>query len=241
MEAQTSQGIRAPWLIRPRSGIFVLLVVIFAALAGIAGSGVANGPDGASAKYFNSVQGNSRALDYGMLAVAISSDVSVLVIVGVVLTVIRRTRKAGMIFLIALVAITVLVMYIKPMVGRPVPPYQFSPSLKLPAGAIEQDSLAPPADSLSFPSAHVAAATALAFIAGQAAYRRSHTVAYALWAFPVISAIARLYLLQHYPTDVIGGLVLGVIISALLSSVMKLDVPFSISQLRGAKAQGTGR
>jgi undecaprenyl-diphosphatase len=228
----SSSNNNAPWLIKPRSGRFVLLVAIFIGLAALAASGVTSGPEDATAKYFKSIEG-SRGLDYAMIIIAAFGDITALVLLGIVLTVIRRTRKAGMIFLIAIVSVAILVMYIKPVVGRQIPPYSYVPSMKLPDGAIEPDSLAPFAENLSFPSGHIAAATSLAFIVGYAAYRKYPKVAYGLWAFPVISSVARLYLLQHYPTDVIAGIVLGLAVSIFLSSLMKLEVPFAMSQLKG--------
>ena len=223
---------KPPWLIRPRSGKFVLLLVAFVILAIIAGTGASAGIDGPVALWFKSLEGNAAA-EYAMAIIGSFSDVTVLAFVGIVLTIIRRTRKAGMIFLIAIVLIAVLVMYIKPAVGRQAPPFDFSPAAKLPNGAIEPDSLAPFSQGYSFPSTHVGCATAVSFIFGYAIFKRSRYGAYALWAFPIISAFARMCLLQHYLTDVIGGFIIGLEVSIFLSAIMKLEIPFAVSQLRG--------
>jgi membrane-associated phospholipid phosphatase len=41
--------------------------------------------------------------------------------------------------------------------------------------------------------------------------------------------------MQHYPTDIIGGILFGVIVSAILSNAMKLEQPFFMSRFKGKK------
>ncbi|MEO9321378.1 MAG: phosphatase PAP2 family protein [Nitrososphaera sp.] len=227
-----------PWFWKVRTGRFFLLLASFAVLGALVGLGVTSVPDDAASRYFKSIEGNPN-LDIAMVAITTTGDASFLVVVGIVLTVIRRTRKAGMVFLIAIVVIAVTVMYIKPLVGRAVPPYDYQPAIKLPSGTIESDSLAPFAAGFSFPSGHAARATALAFILGFAAYQRSHKVAYAIWAFPVIIGITRVYLLQHYPSDIVGGMIFGFIISVVLARTMKLEQPFSMNRFKKSEGKRT--
>lgn len=212
---------------------FVALVVAFVAFSALVASGATFGADDAASRYFKSTHGNA-GLDAAMIAITSTGDVTTLFILGIVITIIRRTRKAGMIFLIALVAIVVLVMYIKPLAGREIPPYAFEPALKLPGNfSLENDSLAPFAAGFSYPSGHASRATAVAFIIGFAIYNKSRKAGYAIWAFPVIIGITRLYVMQHYPTDIIGGFLLGGIVSVVLANAMKLDQPFSMSRIKG--------
>jgi undecaprenyl-diphosphatase len=147
-----------------------------------------------------------------------------------------------MIFLIALVVLVVLVMYIKVVVGREIPPYGFAPSIDfLESLSLEQDSLAPFAQDLSYPSGHASRATALAFMTGFALFSKSKVAGYAMWAFPAIIGVTRLYVMQHYPTDIIGGVMLGMIVSIVLSNAMRLDQPFFLSRFKGKeddRAQG---
>lgn len=220
-------------MIRTRSIYFVVLVGSFVTLTLIVASGATFTFDDAASRYFKSAQGNP-AVDAAMVTVTTFGDVSTLFIFGVVITIIRRTRKAGMIFLIALIVLVVLVMYIKAAVGREIPPYGFSPSIDFPEGfGIEQDSLAPFAQDLSYPSGHLSRATALAFIVGFALYNKSKIAGYAIWAFPPAIGVTRLYVMQHYPTDIIGGILLGAIVSIVLSNAMKLDQPFFMSRFKG--------
>ena len=156
---------------------FVVLLAAFLVLSAVVASGVTFGVDDAAARYFKSVQGSNPSIDMAMIVITSLGDVTTLFILGIVLTIIRRTRKVGMIFLIALVVIVVLVMYIKPLIGREIPPYGFEPASQLPEHfSLESDSLAPSAAGFSYPSGHAARATALAFIAGYAIYQKSKKI-----------------------------------------------------------------
>jgi len=229
----STTAVRPPWMIRTRSMHFVVLVIAFVAFSVVVALGVTSGPDDAASRYFKSIHGNA-GLDAAMIVITSIGDVTTLFILGIILTIIRRTRKVGMIFLIALVVIVVLVMYMKPLFGREIPPYGFVPSLGLPENfSLENDSLAPFAAGFSYPSGHASRATALAFIVGFAIYQKSRKAGYAIWAFPIIIGITRLYLMQHYPTDILGGFLLGGIVSVVLASAMKLDQPFFMSRIKG--------
>jgi undecaprenyl-diphosphatase len=220
-------------MIRTRSMYFIVLVSAFIVLSVLVASGATSEADDAASRYFKSLQGNPR-VDMAIIVITSLGDVTTLFVLGIVLTIIRRTRKAGMIFLIALVVIVVLVMYIKPLIGRDIPPYGFEPAVQLPQNfSLESDSLAPFAAGFSYPSGHASRATALAFITGYAIYNRSRKIGYVIWAFPVIIGITRLYVMQHYPTDIIGGFIFGGLVSVVLSNAMKLDEPFFLSRIKG--------
>jgi undecaprenyl-diphosphatase len=222
---------------------FAALVAAFITFSAVVASGMTYGADEAAIKYFKSTHGNA-GIDAVMITITSMGDVITMFIFGTIITVIRRTRKAGMIFMIALVVIVVLVMYMKPVIGREIPskvetapgffPYTFEPALELPENfVIENDSIAPFAADFSYPSGHASRASALAFIVGFAIYNKSKKAGYAIWAFPVIISITRLYVMQHYPTDIIGGFLFGGMVSVVLANSMKLDQPFFMSRIKG--------
>lgn len=222
-----------PWVFRTRSFQFVALVVAFVILGITAASGALNAIDDPVNRYAHSIQGNP-GFDTVMLAITTLGDVSTLFVFAIIITIIRRTRKAGLIFLITIVALAIVVMYMKPLFGRPVPSYDFTPGIKLPENfGIEGDSLAPFAAGFSFPSGHASRATALAFIIGYVLYRKSKTAGYAMWAFPIMIGISRVYVQQHFPTDVIGGFLIGMIVSVVLSNTLKVWQPFQMSRFKG--------
>lgn len=225
------------WIIPIRSTQFLALVISFVILTILVISGSTSAIDTVISLYFKSIQGN-ETLDALMITVTTFGDVFSLVIIAIILTIVRRTRKIGMIFLLLIVILTILIMYIKPLVGRPTPPYGFQPELQLSKNfEIENDSPVPFARDLSYPSNHVAQATAFAFIIGFALNKKSSTIGLIIWFFPTIIAITRLYVMEHYLTDVVGGFLLGLIISIVLSNVMRLDEPFLMSRFKGKEDQ----
>jgi undecaprenyl-diphosphatase len=222
-------------MIRTRSLFFVAIVIAFIAFSVIVASGATLGVDDAASRYFKSTHGDAT-LDAIMIVITSTGDVTTLFILGIVFTIIRRTRKVGMIFLIAIIVCVVLVMYMKPVIAREIPPYGFEPALKLPNNfSLENDSLAPFALGFGYPSGHAARTTAFAFIIGFALYQKSRKASYAIWAFPAVVGITRLYLMQHYPTDIVGGFILGGIVSVVLANAMKLDQPFFMSRIKGKR------
>ena len=209
------------------------MVIIFIILTSAVALHLTSAFDNSVYLYFRSVQ-RSANVDSVMITTTSFGDVSTLLIIAIVLTIIRRTRKMGMIFLSTIVIIAILVMYIKPIVARSGPPYKFEPALQLPKHfTIEDDSLLTSVREFSYPSNHVAIASAFAFIVGFGLNRRSRIAGLIIWSFPIIIAITKLYIMQHYLTDTIAGYALGLIVSTILSNVMGLDKPFSMSRFKG--------
>ena len=120
------------------------------------------------------------------------------ILLTVILLVIPRTRKTGMILMAALCVDFVLCNGIlKNLIAR-IRPYDINTQVQL--------LIVRPAD-FSFPSGH----TAAAFTAAAALYFSGEKK---LWK-PVLMlacliAFSRLYLYVHYPTDVLGGIFVGI-------------------------------
>lgn len=53
--------------------------------------------------------------------------------------------------------------------------------------------------------------------------KKSKPAGLIIWSYPVSVAITKLYIMQHYPSDMAGGFLLGLIISIIRSNLMKLD------------------
>jgi undecaprenyl-diphosphatase len=80
----------------------------------------------------------------------------------------------------------------------------------------------PFAQNYSYPSNHLASTTAFSFIVGGLIYNRVPYFAKSFVVFfPTIIGITKLYLLQQYLSDLIGGYILGLIISSLITKLLK--------------------
>ena len=136
-------------------------------------------------------------LDAVMPAVSRLSDHGeIWILLAAVLLLFRRTRPAGAALACGLVLDLVACnMILKPLIGR-VRPFVVNPAVEL--------LVAPPLDA-SFPSGHTAASLASAtalWTAGNPLWKPAMVLAVAI-------ALSRLYLYVHWPTDVLGGVVLG--------------------------------
>lgn len=166
----------------------------------------------------------SNALNMLMVSVSFLGDTSTLLLLAVVLTIIKRTRRAGMIFLTCILIIVISAMYIKVLVGRDIPPFIFSPSLSASQNKIiEQESVSPLAKNLSYPSSHIAIATCLACILELKLVHKSKLLASVIWFYPFLMTLSRVYIMQYYFTDVMGGFLLGLVVAVAMSNIMHLD------------------
>lgn len=152
------------------------------------------------------------------------------IVCAVVLLIFKKTRWAGVAVAIALVLDVLIVnVILKLSVNRP-RPWQDYPDLGF-QEFHNSISVREPSDS-SFPSGHTAALFAAA-VALVLYYRVKGLPALGV---ALLVAISRIYLCMHYPTDVIGGIVIGSACGVAGYFLMKLAKKFILQWIEKRKA-----
>ncbi|WP_186434210.1 phosphatase PAP2 family protein [Candidatus Nitrosocosmicus arcticus] len=189
----------------------------------LAVTGITGNLDKIVTKFISQIR--SQILDTTFIIITTTSDTINLIIVGFILTILKRTRRFGMILLITLVSVTILVTYIKPLFAIEHPSVDFKPLVILPDKfTLERDSFMPFAQDYSYPSNHIASAAAFSFIVGGLSYRNSPRFAIAfLIFFPVLIGFTKLYLFQHNFIDLVGGYFFGLVIVTIIVKALKAN------------------
>jgi len=82
----------------------------------------------------------------------------------------------------------------------------------------------------SYPSGHDARSMIFAIIIGYALSDRFPRGTYLMFLYPILVSLSRIYVLEHYPMDVIGGSIIGVMLAGVLANRTKLYKIFDISK-----------
>jgi undecaprenyl-diphosphatase len=207
-----------------KSSYILLFLICFTIITIFTMTGLIKNIDDFIFNYFKNLPRNSQS-DLIVIVVTTISDTINLIIIGFILTIIKKTRRFGMILLISIVAITIVTTYVKPFFAANHFPTTsvFESLVKLPAKfTLEKDSFMPFAQNYSYPSNHIASTTAFCFVIGVLVYKRLPYFAKGfIIIYPIIIGITKLYLLQQYFSDIIGGYILGLIISGLIIKLTK--------------------
>ena len=210
------------WIFSFRSRSFVLLVMIFIIASLLVYFEITEELDKAIIIYFDSIAGNS-GLDLFMQSISEIGDVFYTLIFAIALVIVKRTRRIGVTVMILIVISTILSGYIKCGMDRERPSIEFSGyPFPLP---IEPDTFSLFCEgsfNASFPSGHTIRAVIFGIILGYVLSNRFPRGCYLLLLYPLLMAISRVYILQHYPMDVIGGSILGVLLAGVLAQKTKL-------------------
>lgn len=149
------------------------------------------------------------------------------VIFSIALCFFKRTRKYGFTILFAIIIGTVITNVImKPMVLRIRPYNTLQGNIDYWAWYVGAGALSE-AD-YSFPSGHTTGAFEIATAAFLCFRSDKKKIA---WLFPILAAgtmISRVYLMVHYPSDVIGGMIVGILSAVLGYFLMKLVMKIKV-------------
>ena len=218
------------WLFDIRSRSFVLLTILFLILTALVYYDVTESFDQSVVGFFAENVGNPT-VDLFMQYITESGDAFYMMGFGILMLIIPKTRRIGITLMILIVISTLLTGYIKCGIDRDRPDFEFE-GVEFPV-EISRDTFALFCEGgfdASYPSGHAARAMIFGIILGYALSERFPRGAYLLFLYPVMISLSRIYVLQHYPMDVIGGSVIGIMLAGVLANRTKIYKIFDKSK-----------
>jgi len=218
------------WIFDIRSRSFVLLVISFIVVSMLVYFHITESFDQSIISFTANNVGNP-SLDLIMQIITESGDTIWMLGFGILILLIKKTRRVGITLMILIVLSTLLTGYIKCGVDRDRPDFDYE-GAPFPV-KISRDTFAlfcEGGSSASYPSGHAARAMIFGIVLGYALSERFPRGAYLLFLYPLLVSISRVYVLQHFPMDVIGGTILGVMLAGVLAKRTKLYKIFEKSK-----------
>lgn len=214
------------WIFDIRSRPFFILTILFLVITLLVYSKASQQFDESTVLFFQSLAGNP-AFDFFMQSITEAGDVFYMLGFGGILVIIKKTRKIGVVLMILLVLTTLLTGYIKCGVDRDRPNIPFlGTSFFIEATKDTFALFCEGGANASFPSGHASRATVFGIVLGFVLSQKFPRGCYLLLLYPILMSISRIYVLQHFPMDVIGGIILGVLLAGVVIKKAKLGKIF---------------
>ena len=169
-------------------------------------------------------------LDLLMQSITESGDSFYMLAFGILMLIIKKTRRIGITLMILIVISTLLTGYVKCGVDRDRPSLEYE-GVSFPVN-LSRDTFALFCEggfNASYPSGHAARTMIFAIVLGYVLSERFPRGAYLLLLYPALVSVSRIYVLQHYPMDILGGLILGMMLSGVLAKKTGLHKLFGRS------------
>jgi undecaprenyl-diphosphatase len=212
-------------LVPLRSLTFIILLVSFAVVSVMVGLRVTDALDNHVLNALTSSR--TYILDITMVVITTTADIfpvyfSPMLIISFILLIRRKSRRVGAILIIAILVTTLVTLQVKNIVHKDRPEYEFN--IEGLNYKIEYDALSKA--SSSYPSAHAARSAAFALIISYMLKGKRvgrFNLGFILWLYPLLISLSRVYVGEHYVTDVVGGTILGLIVANFIGRVFKLS------------------
>jgi undecaprenyl-diphosphatase len=211
------------WIFDIRSRTFFLLLLAFLILLYLAVAKTILVYDTGFETALSKLAGN-QVIDLTMDVFTELGWVLYPIFVSIILFIIKRTRRLGMVLLLSLLVGSMVVAYMRCYTGYEKPALDYlGAHLAIKSGA---DVGVPCTIEGTFPAGATMRTTMFAFIVGYALSRRFPRGCYLLWIYPIVVSMSRLYLLQEYPLTVAAGVVSGILIANIVSKKLKIELIF---------------